>query len=414
MKFFYALGFFVSSYFFYNKYKKPKSNNLLVVHSNSKLAKIFKMITDVFLENYANTMYLTSGHAQTFLLELLDYIFKFFKNFFRYYKFKYSRETFELSDGGKIMVDHAKLKSDYAKDKSKILVIVPGFTSNANEYYVKDFLEEFVEEFDCRVMNARGFGGIKLTSPMMISTYCSRDVREYLESVSFNNPDKKIFAVGFSFGGMLLARCLGTNPETLPQNIIGACGICYPSCLDATSKYVESKLGGLYSKYASMNLRKCFMENLDCIFNEKHPMSMGIIAEKEIIIKDVNNLLKVADFDHIYTHKILGFKNIQDYYEDCKIDKFLENINIPFLSVFTQDDPIIPYDAVPLKLLQSNKNLITIISKTGGHMGFFSGFIPKRWIDIPIRTFFKTVDIIFEVKDKKEGWSDDQISIDCL
>jgi poly(3-hydroxyalkanoate) synthetase len=44
-------------------------------------------------------------------------------------------------------------------------------------------------------------------------------------------------------------------------------------------------------------------------------------------------------------------------------DLILKKIKIPFLSIFTKDDPIIPYEAIPLKLFQQNSNLITIISK---------------------------------------------------
>jgi hypothetical protein len=48
------------------------------------------------------------------------------------------------------------------------------------------------------------------------------------------------------------------------------------------------------------------------------------------------------------------------------------------LSIFTLDDYVIPYDAIPLQLMQKNKNLITMISKKVGQLGFFSGIIPER------------------------------------
>ena len=72
------------------------------------------------------------------------------------------------------------------------------------------------------------------------------------------------------------------------------------------------------------------------------------------------------------------------------------------MSIFTLDDRVIPYDATPLQLMQKNKNLITKISKKGGNLGFFSGIIPERWINIPIKTFFITLGIIFESDNKNE------------
>jgi predicted alpha/beta-fold hydrolase len=76
-------------------------------------------------------------------------------------------------------------------------------------------------------MNVRGVV-MKLYNPVTISTHCYKDVREHIESVCKDYPDKKVFAVGFSFSGMLLARRVGTNPEALPSNFVGGCGMCYP------------------------------------------------------------------------------------------------------------------------------------------------------------------------------------------
>lgn len=400
MKFFYALGLVASSYMVYKMKTRERENNLLLVHSNSKLAKFFKFITDHFLENYADGL-LYPGHLQTFLLELIGLIYRIFKKYLKYFRFKYYyKETFNLKDGGTIVIDHAKCKDKrLAKEKNRILIVIPGFTSESDEYYIKNFLNDFVEEFDCRVMNVRGFG-TKLTSPHMISTYCFNEVKEYLEYTCLKNLDKKIFAVGFSYGGMLLTRCLGSWSQNIPSNLIGGCGICYPMCLKSTKNHVEPQLGGFYSKYGSRSLKKCFLDNLDTIFSKEHLNSEHILLkEKETIIEKITNLQHVAEFDEIYTYKILNFNSCEDYYNDSKLGPYLEKIKIPFLSIFTKDDPIIPYEAIPLKLFQQNSNLITIISKKGGHMGFFKGLLPHRWIDTPIKTFIKTVEIIQNAED---------------
>jgi predicted alpha/beta-fold hydrolase len=399
MKFFYALGLVASSYLVYKMKTRERENNLLLIHSNSKLAKFFKFITDHFLEMYADGL-LYPGHLQTFLLELIGLIFKIFKKYLNFFKFKYAnKETFNLKDGGTIVIDHTKCKGKGPKkEKNKILIVIPGFTSDSDEYYIKNFLNDFVEEFDCRVMNVRGFG-TKLTSPYMISTYSYNEVREYLEYTCLNNLDKNVFAVGFSFGGMLLARCLG-SAESLPSNLIGGCGICYPMCLQSTKNHVEPQLNGFYSKYVSKSLKKCFLENLDTIFSSKFLSNDHVVMkEKESIIEKVKSLQHVAEFDEIFTYKILNFNSCEDYYNDSKLAPYLEKIKIPFLSIFTKDDPIIPHEAIPLKLFQQNSNLITIISKKGGHMGFFKGLLPHRWIDTPIRTFIKTVEIIHNAED---------------
>jgi len=366
------------------------------------------MITDTFLDNYGPTLLLSSGHVQTILLELFHMLAKFLKQFFDVFKFRYKQQIFNLSDGGSIIISKAKktfLEEEIISNNqkhSRILVIIPGFTSDADEFYIKNFVDDFLEEFDCRVLNMRGIGKIQLNSPNMISTYCYLDVLEYINNVCTENPNKTVFGVGFSFGGMLLTRALGTNPEAIPKNFIGGCGICYPICLKRTSKYGESNLGGIYPRFLSMKLKSIFLKNLDVIFDKKFKCNEVILNEKEKLIQEIHSLKLISEFDDKFTSKILGFKNIDEYYLDSQLNRFLEKIRVPFLSIFTLDDPVIPYDAIPLQLMQKNKNLITMISRKGGHLGFFSGIIPERWIKIPIKTFFKSLEIIFETDDRNE------------
>jgi predicted alpha/beta-fold hydrolase len=257
MKFIYALGLCISSYLVY-KINKKKTNNLVLLHSRTKLAKYYKMITEFFLEKYTCSVFYP-GHIQTFLLAILDAVLQAFRQYFKFFNFKYDRVIFTLKDGGKIPVDITKRKRSeiYSggiyepyDNKNRILVVIPGFTSGSNEYYIKNFLEDLVNDFECHVMNFRGIG-MKLHNPMMISTNCYKDVREYIEHVCLHYPDKKVFAVGFSYGGMLLARYLGSDPNSIPANFVGGCGVCYPLSIESTKRHVfqGKSISFIYSQF---------------------------------------------------------------------------------------------------------------------------------------------------------------------
>ena len=116
MKFIYLLGICVSSYLIY-RYNKKK-NTLLLIHSNSKLAKFFKMITDIFLENYTPSIFFSSGHVQTVLLEIINLIVKNFKQFLNFFKFNYKNQIFTLSDGGSLIISKARIDVKY-QNKNK-------------------------------------------------------------------------------------------------------------------------------------------------------------------------------------------------------------------------------------------------------------------------------------------------------
>ena len=74
----------------------------------------------------------------------------------------------------------------------------------------------------------------------------------------------------------------------------------------------------------------------------------------------------------------------------------MKKISIPFLSVFTLDDPIIPFEKIPLEIIENNKNMVTVVNNTGGHLAFFSGLIPERWISQPVKIFLKTANYLVE------------------
>lgn len=405
MKFIYVVGLAVASYLIY-KYKQ-KAQKLLMVHSNNRLSRLFHLINAKLFENFKPSFFLFSGHAQTVFLEVAQLLVNLFKTIFKFYSFKYERKIFKLSDGCQIAIDQArktKLSKKF-KEYDKILVVLPGVTSTSEDYYVKAFIEDFCEEFDCRVINARGFGGMPLFSPKMISSECYLDVKEYIEYVCKENSNKKVFGVGFSMGGMMLARYLGSVGDKVPENFHAGCGLCYPCCLEQTKNYAEVHFNGLYSKASLSNVKTTFFNNLDVIFQEKFFNNMGdnsLYLERDKIIQDVRDCTLLSDFDRIYTTRILGLKSVYEYYDNSKLENYLKNIKVPFLSIFSEDDPIVPIDSIPFKSLQSNTHTVTVVTQHGGHLGFFGGLlIPERIIEQPFRTFMRTVEILKDTESCK-------------
>jgi predicted alpha/beta-fold hydrolase len=237
----------------------------------------------------------------------------------------------------------------------------------------------------------------------MISSECYTDVKEYINFVCNQNPDKKVFAVGFSFGGLLLAKFLGVYYDKIPANFLAGTGICYPCCLEETKNYAEIHFNGLYSKASLTNIKSTFNENIDSIFDSKTHKGIKnseyILSNKEKFIKAISGCILYSDFDRIWTTNTLGLNHVSEYYKLAKVEQYVSKIKIPFLSIFTEDDPIIPINSVPFKTLQANPNTVTVVTQNGGHLGFFGGMLfPQRVLDQPIRTFLKTVQILKETE----------------
>lgn len=73
----------------------------------------------------------------------------------------------------------------------------------------------------------------------------------------------------------------------------------------------------------------------------------------------------------------LGFKNIEEYYEKQSSDKTVDKIQIPLLTLNSDDDMIIDSGSIPLEKIRKNENIIHLKVKGGGHIGYLTGAIPK-------------------------------------
>jgi predicted alpha/beta-fold hydrolase len=157
-----------------------------------------------------------------------------------------------------------------------------------------------------------------------------------------------------------------------------------------TVSFTEKNYGGIYLMICTRNIRKILNENIDVFFNEKL-CPKSILIDKDKIIQDIQNAKLVTKFDNSYTTRFLELENANEYYENSGLKDLFANVSKPFLSVFTIDDHIIHFETVPLKTMENNKNMVTLVNNNGRHIAFFSGLIPKRWISLPVKTFMNHI-----------------------
>ncbi|KAF8868237.1 hypothetical protein CPB84DRAFT_1628983, partial [Gymnopilus junonius] len=69
-----------------------------------------------------------------------------------------------------------------------------------------------------------------------------------------------------------------------------------------------------------------------------------------------------------------------DYYFWASSDKRIQDIGIPFLSINSDDDPVVT--SVPLDS-KGNGSIVMVLTKKGGHLGWFTSG-SERWTTQPI------------------------------
>lgn len=399
MKFFDVLKVCVCGFIIYKAKSLTTSRRnkqkFLFINPNNPLSNVFHIFLRDIFDYYKPSYYLISGDAQTILMEILNLLLKLYTRLFGSpYRWTYSREILTLSDGGQIAIDKSTALDIKEATKSRhldrLMLIFPGITSDSSEMYITSFIDEMYDKYTCYVVNHRGMAGIKLKNSKMISAYCSSDLNEIFDYVNSKHRDVKVYATGFSYGGLLLTRYLGQEDQSnVLRNFVAGVGVEYPPCLAETVSFCESRLYGLYSKVSLSKMKEIMLENFDVILNENKHWK----GNKEKTYKKINELNLYSQFDKDFTSEILGCENVLEYYENAKIPRFIKRIQRPYFSIFSEDDPIIPFTSVPMKELSENKHTMTLITSFGGHLAYFDRryFLPWRIINKPIVKFFEVV-----------------------
>ena len=142
---------------------KQRERASLYYKKTSDLMKRFVNETKIKDLYYTPYTFAFNGHLQAILCCILE----LFLNV--YYPVKYERELFTLSDGGTIaydwVIDHegGTPKKD---SKRPILCCFPGLSGGNNTLYLYSMIKAATGKgYKCVVINFRGCGGLKLTSP---------------------------------------------------------------------------------------------------------------------------------------------------------------------------------------------------------------------------------------------------------
>jgi predicted alpha/beta-fold hydrolase len=93
----------------------------------------------------------------------------------------------------------------------------------------------------------------------------------------------------------------------------------------------------------------------------------------------------LLDFDNRFVAPVNGFKDAREYYRHSSAGPMLGAIRRPVLMIHAEDDPWIP--AASYRDIAPNPNLIPLIPRSGGHVGFHAAGTDMPWHDLALGKF---------------------------
>lgn len=326
----------------------------------------------------------------------------------------YRREMVEFDDGGLAAVDHvvASLPEEFARvsvpapaqqrfplpprtkyysdaetaglgsdDTRPMVVVLHGLSGGSHELYVRALLSVITAPpygFEAVVLNARGCAGTTLTLPQLFCGLWTDDIRAVAVRLRKQFPNRKIFAAGFSMGGIILSNYLGQEGSQCPLD--GAVVVGCP--WDMMDSSVQLKLGWLGSKVYLPVMAQSLVRLV-----ERHREELGstVPADWDAVKASIADL---PGFDNAVTAPFFGFGCANEYYRAASPVQRLGGIRVPTLVLAARDDPIASDSGNPYMEVRTNPYVVMATTSHGGHLGWFtpSG---NRWYPRVVSDFLQ-------------------------
>jgi len=286
-------------------------------------------------------------------------------------KLSYSREIFQLSDGGEVALDFLGPPKNQAESAPSLLVLFcPGITSSSQTSYVKTIVLAITGAgASVLVMNNRGLGGLSIKTPRLFCATATSDLKEVITHVKKNYPHQRLMGLGTSLGGMLLCKYVSEVPKGEARETFEAV-LVISTCWNAVT--------------AVSNLERPFLNQ---VINYGVVSNLQLLASKHReLLEPHHNFNKIMqcwslrDFDSHFTAPHFGYSSAMDYYMACAQSvRNIHKASVPVFALNAVDDPFSQEEDLPVKEAKSERsNLVMIVTERGGHLGFLEGYSPFR------------------------------------
>lgn len=292
--------------------------------------------------SYRPPPFLNNGHLQTLFPTL----------FRRVRGIAYRRERITTPDKDFVDLDWAE------GGARRVAVLAHGLEGNSKRHYVLGMVKALRKHgWDAVVWNARGCSGEPNRMLRFTHSGATEDLESVLAHITITNRYSEIALIGFSLGGNLTLKYLGERSETLDGRIRKGVAISVPCDLSSGSIQLARRTNRIYMHRFLIGLRQKIRLKM-----KRMPGKIDDSGYKQI--------RTFKHFDDRYTAPLHGFKDAEDYWQQCSCKPFLTQIDVPTLLINAQNDPFLGEPCYPIEEAKANPNLHLEMPESGGHVGF--------------------------------------------
>lgn len=302
-----------------------------------------------------NPYYLNNRHLETILPSVFNKV----------NGVAYRRERLELEDGDFLDLDWLN------NQNKRIMILSHGMEGSSHRAYVKRFAKYFYDKgWDILAWNYRSCSGEMNRLPKFYDYGNTYDFSTVVDH-ALSKPYRQIVLVGFSMGGGLTIKYLGTHK--INDRISHGIAFSVSCDLKDSATEVEKPKHIIYNK-SFINKLKTKLRRKAEQFDEFKKIPIGSI-------KSFN------EFNRNYSLPFHNFKTLDEFYQASSSGPHIQKIRVPTLMVNALNDPILGTKCYPFKAAEDNPNFFLETPKQGGHLGFMLKGNPFSYMELRAEEF---------------------------
>lgn len=315
---------------------------------------LFKDI-DLKLRPFKPVLPVWTGHSQTILGHILPSATL---------HEKLQKHILTLPDGDQLLLKYKDNHSNFT------LSIYHGLGGSADaDYMQRSALLGLAEGWNIVLVNHRR-ASVEAKAKKTYHSGRGEDAEAVLDWCRQQFPQSKQVALGFSMSGSILLNLLVKRyGQRAPDYAIV---VNAPLKLDRSAELLTKNFSKIYDIRFYRTLKKLIQKDED--------LNLPFLG-------------RTKDIDELYTSKMNGFADGQDYYNQCSVWPYLDKINSPTFVLTAEDDPFVDIENYRTAHWPSSVNLT--VSKTVGHMGYIDRRTNRshgrRWLDHYLESVFKKI-----------------------
>jgi predicted alpha/beta-fold hydrolase len=284
---------------------------------------------------------------------------------------EYRRERWDAPDGDFVDVDFAL--PEPVDLNAPVLVLFHGLEGCSQSHYARTTMRAAADRgWRGLVPHFRGCSGEPNRLPRAYHSGDSEEGDWILRAAARRYPAARLYAVGISLGGNMLAKWLGER-GTDACFVTAAASIGSPLDLAAGGAALARGFNLLYTKMFLATLKGKALEKI-----ARFPGFASADA-----VRASRNLY---DFDNAYTAPVHGFRNTDDYWARASGKPHLAGVEVPHLVLNARNDPFVPAASLP-RPQDASRHVLLEQPEEGGHIGFARGSLPGDLGYLPERLF---------------------------